>query len=83
MSSVSPGGDADVEAWALGIEVGACLTVWCIIFEERWSMCVDIGVEVEPTANGDGIDEPALTGADKMVPDQENRRRARSQGKRW
>jgi hypothetical protein len=25
MSSVSPGGDADVEAWALGVEVGARL----------------------------------------------------------
>ena len=56
-----------------------------IIFSERGSRClvgVDIGVEVEPNANGDGVDEPALTGADKMVTDQEDRRRARSQGKR-
>ena len=59
-----------------------------IIFSERWSMClvgVDIGVEVEPTANGDGVDEPALTGAedgDGPGKTQEDRRGARFQGKR-
>ena len=38
-----------------------------IIFSERGSRCsvgVDICVEVEPTANGDGVEEPALTGAE-------------------
>ena len=38
-----------------------------IIFSERGCRClvgVDIGVEVEPTANGDGVEEPALTGAE-------------------
>lgn len=38
-----------------------------IAFSEQWNMClvgVDIGVEVEPTANGDGADEPAVTGAE-------------------
>ena len=49
----------------MGVEVGARLFhgVVEIIFSERWSMClvgVDTGVEVEPTASGDGVDEPAL-----------------------
>jgi hypothetical protein len=38
-----------------------------IAFSEQWNMClvgVDIGVEVEPTANGDGADERAVTGAE-------------------
>jgi hypothetical protein len=54
MSSVSPGGDGDVEAWALDVKEGAGQFhgVVEIIFSERWSMCL-VGVDT-------GVDEPAL-----------------------
>ena len=47
-----------------------CFTVCFLrgnLSSERWSLClvgVDIGVGAELTVNGDGVDEPAVIGAE-------------------